>query len=59
MTSPIAAQPIAVLPRSVPLRPRSEMIRASTGKAVMLMAMPVNNANVREETPAGAYWSCR
>jgi len=33
------------------------MIRASTGNAVMLMAMPINNANVRNGTPAGAYSS--
>ena len=54
VTSPSAAHPIAVLPSSLPFRPRSVMIRASTGKAVTLIAIPVNNANVRNGTPGGA-----
>jgi hypothetical protein len=30
-------------------------MRASTGNAVMLMAMPMNSANAWNGTPAGAY----
>ena len=53
MTSSIAAHAIAVLPRSVPVRPRSAMIRASTGNAVMLIATAVKSANTIGGTCAG------
>jgi hypothetical protein len=44
-----------VVPSGVPVRPRSEMIRASTGNAVTLIATPLKSANVTNGTPAGAY----
>ena len=54
VTSSTAAQVIAVLPSTVPVMPRSAMIRARTGNAVMLMAMPMKSAKARKLTPSGA-----
>ena len=54
LTSPTAAQARAVVPSGVLARPRSSRMRASTGNAVMLMAMPMNRAKARNGTPAGA-----
>jgi hypothetical protein len=45
VTSSTAAQVMAVLPSAVCVMPRSWRMRASTGKAVMLMEMPMNRAN--------------
>jgi hypothetical protein len=54
VTSSTAAHVIAVLPSGVRVRPRSSRIRASTGKAMMLIAMPMKSANGTNGTPAGA-----
>ena len=54
VTSSIAAQAIAVLPRYVPVRPRSAMIRARTGNAVTLIATAVKSANDDRGTCGGA-----
>ena len=54
VTSSTAAQVIAVDPRGVFDSPRSSRMRASTGKAVMLIAMPMNSAKLSNGTPAGA-----
>jgi 1-pyrroline-5-carboxylate dehydrogenase len=54
VTSSTAAQVIAIDPSVVCVSPRSSKIRASTGKAVMLIATPMNNANALKEVPAGA-----
>jgi hypothetical protein len=48
VTSSTAAQVIATLPSSVPVSPLSWMIRAKTGKAVMLIEMPMKRANARK-----------
>ena len=45
---------MAVLPRKVLAMPRSARMRASTGKAVMLRAIPMNNANAGKEAPGAA-----
>jgi hypothetical protein len=50
VTSSVAAQARAVLPRAVLVRPRSSRMRASTGKAVMLIEMPMKSANARESS---------
>jgi|GEM_PF-5953503 len=55
VTSPTAAQVIAVLPRKVRVSPRSCKMRASTGKAVMLIEMPMNKAKARKVAPGCAY----
>ena len=44
VTSSTAAQASAVVPSGVFESPRSSMTRASTGKAVMLSAMPMKSA---------------
>ena len=56
VTSSTAAQVIAVLPRKVFVSPRSCKIRASTGKAVMLIEMPMNKANAMKLAPGCARW---
>jgi hypothetical protein len=48
VTSSVAAHAIAVAPKGVLVSPRSSNIRARTGKAVMLMEMPMNKANARK-----------
>ncbi len=53
VTSSTAAQVIAIDPSVVCVSPRSSRIRASTGKAVMLIATPMNNANAWNDVPAG------
>lgn len=55
--SSAAAKVMTVLPKAVRCRPRSCTMRAITGKAAMLMAMPMNNANDRKWTPCGAKGS--
>src|SRR5438477_13129591 len=45
------AQAVAVLPSDVLRIPRSCKIRTSTGKAVMLMEIPMNRAKARNEAP--------
>ena len=54
VTSSTAAHVNANAPTGVVSIPRSDRIRASTGNAVMLMAMPMNRANAWKEVPAGA-----
>jgi hypothetical protein len=51
VTSSTAAQAITVLPRRVCVRRRSARMRASTGKAVMLIAVPRKRAKSRKATP--------
>jgi hypothetical protein len=51
VTSSTAAQAVAVLPSDVLKIPRSCKIRTSTGKAVMLMEIPMNRAKARNEAP--------
>ena len=46
VTSSIAAQVIASEPAFVCSRARSDRMRASTGNAVMLMAVPINSAKL-------------
>ena len=55
VTSSTAAQVMAVVPSGVCVRLRSSRMRASTGNAVMLIAMPQNSANAWNGTPGGAY----
>src|SRR5690349_16094037 len=55
VTSSTAAQVIAVEPSGVVIMLRSTRIRASTGNAVMLIAIPMNSAKAWNGTPAGAY----
>src|SRR6266568_893925 len=55
VASSTAAQVIAMLPRKVLAMPRSLRIRASTGNAVMLRAIPMNKANAGKEAPGAAY----
>jgi hypothetical protein len=50
-----AAHASAMVPRYVLPMARSARIRASTGNAVMLMAIPMNSANARNEAPGAAY----
>ncbi len=52
--SSAAAQVMAMVPRRVLDRPRSCTMRASTGKAVMLMAIPIKSAKERKWMPSGA-----
>ena len=54
VTSSTAAQAIAVLPKRVFDKPRSSRIRANTGNAVMLMAIPMKSAKPVKEVLAGA-----
>src|ERR1041384_4586222 len=54
VTSSTAAQVSAIDPSGVWDKARSSSIRASTGKAVMLIATPMNNANAVNEVPGGA-----
>ena len=51
VTSSTAAQVSAATPRSVRVSPRSVRIRASTGNAVIDIAMPMNIANATKGTP--------
>jgi len=53
-----AAHAIATRPRKVWNRLRSNRMRASTGKAVMLMAAPMNRENVKRSIPTGARRAC-
>ncbi len=53
--SSIAAQVITVVPRGVLLIPRSYMIRAITGNAAILIAIPINKANARKFVLAKVY----
>src|SRR5436190_8435046 len=53
-TSSTAAQASAVLPSAVAVRPRSATIRASTGNAVTLIAVPMKSTNGSSGTPGGA-----
>ncbi len=55
MTSPIAAQSVADCPRLVAKMPRSFRIRTNTGKAVMLMEMPIKSAKATKDVPGAAY----
>ena len=50
----MAALVSAVVPIGVPARPRSSSMRASTGNAVMLIAMPRKSAKAWTGTPGGA-----
>ena len=50
LMSSMAAQEMAVVPRSVPSRLRSFKIRASTGKAVTLIAVPMKRAKEENGT---------
>ena len=52
--SSAAAQVSAIIPSLVFVIFRSYIIRASTGKAVMLIAIPMNKEKDKNETPAGA-----
>jgi len=54
VTSSAAAQVMAMAPSLVRVRFLSCKMRASTGKAVMLMAIPINNAKDEKEIAAGA-----
>ena len=54
VTSPTAAHVMAVVPRCVFAIRRSIRIRASTGNAVMLIAMPMKSAKARNVIPTGA-----
>src|SRR5262245_171819 len=54
VTSSIDAQANAVEPSGVSAKPRSLRIRARTGKAVMLIAIPMNSANAVKEVPGVA-----
>ena len=47
VTSSVAAQAMAVLPKAVLVSPRSSRIRASTGKAVIDIDTPMKRANGR------------
>ena len=54
VASPTAAQLMAVVPNPLLIIPRSLRIRASTGNAVMDMAIPMNSAKETNELPAVA-----
>ena len=54
VASSIAAQANAVLPSGDLERFRSSSIRASTGNAVMLIAIPMNSAKAVKDVLAGA-----
>src|SRR5262249_35420569 len=54
VTSSTAAQVRAMLPRAVFVRLRSCSMRASTGNAVMLIEIPMNNANAMNVAPGAA-----
>ena len=54
VTSSTAAQAVAVVPSGVLKRLRSFKILTSTGKAVMLMLMPIKRANEMNEAPGWA-----
>jgi len=56
VTSSTAAQAVAVLPSDVLKIPQSRRMRTSTGKAVMLMEIPINRAKARNEAPGCARW---
>ena len=50
VTSPLAAAARATVPRCVRVRRRSWMMRAKTGKAVMLIVMAMKSAKGRKGT---------
>ena len=50
VTSSTAAQAMATVPRLLFIMSRSIRIRASTGKAVTLIAAPMNNAKLVNDT---------
>ena len=52
--SSAAAQVITIEPKRVLLIPRSCTIRANTGKAVILIEIPINRANDKKLIPSGA-----
>ncbi len=54
--SSTAAQVRLMVPRVDLDNPFSCTIRAKTGKAVMLMAIPMNSPNAKKLTPLGAYF---
>ena len=54
VTSSAAAQVMASAPRGVFVRFRSLIIRARTGNAVILIAMPMNREKEMNLTPSGA-----
>ena len=54
VTSSTAAQAMAVVPRWVLVSPRSSMMRTSTGKAVILIATPMNSAKALKDTSGEA-----
>ena len=54
VTSPIAAQSVAIWPNFERKSFRSCKMRTSTGNAVMLMEMPITSANGVKEAPDGA-----
>ena len=56
VASSTAAHAMASTPRGVRVRPRSSMMRANTGKAVILMALPMNSANAVNDIASGANW---
>ena len=49
--SPLAALANEIVPKCVLVNPFSWIIRAKTGKAVILMAIPINRANDRNGVP--------
>ena len=53
--SSAAAQVSAIAPSFERVRPFSCNILASTGNAVMLIAIPINNAKDKNVIPSGAY----
>src|ERR1019366_10287797 len=54
VTSSVAAHARAVLPKAVLVKPRSSRMRARTGKAVMLIEMPIKSAKARKVVPGTA-----
>ena len=54
VTSSTAAQAVAVLPSEDLNRPRSRKMRTSTGKAVILIEMPMNSAKAVKVAPGCA-----
>lgn len=55
--SPFAALANEMVPKCVLVSPFSWIIRANTGKAVILMAIPINKAKERKGVLLSAYLS--
>ena len=55
--SPLAALAREMVPKCVLVSPFSWMMRASTGNAVILIAIPTKRANDRNGVPLSAYLS--